>query len=234
MSTPVRLLLVDDDINLVRFLGERLRRDGFEVAIAYTGKTGLQAIDESWPDLVILDLMLPDSDGDGIAYAIKQRADLPIVVLSAVSDTTTKTELIRRYAEDYLTKPFHYPELRARVDRVLDRMRDRAPVQEQELGPDLRLILRRREAILGGERVKLTQIEARLLGVLAAARGKVVTTEHILRAVWGDADGADPVYVWVTVHRLRQKLEADPRRPCYLHSHPGGGYRLGVAIPAGE
>jgi DNA-binding response OmpR family regulator len=225
------VLLVDDDAALVRFLSDRLRRDSFEVIATGTGADAIRAIDERWPDLVILDLMLPDCDGEQVAAEIKARADIPIIVLSAVTDNESKAELIARFAEDYLTKPFHFPELRARVDRVLDRLQDRIPTQELVLGPDLRLILRRRQAIVAERPVRLTPIETRLLATLAAAKGEVVTTERILHRVWPDADGADPVYVWVTMHRLRQKLEVDPQAPKYLHTHRGGGYRLGAIDP---
>lgn len=231
MKSGAMVLLVDDDAALVRFLSDRLRRDGFEVVAAGTGAEALRALDERWPDLVVLDLMLPDLDGERVAEEIKRRADLPIIVLSAVTDTESKADLIARFAEDYLTKPFHYPELRARLDRILDRLQDRIPTQELVLGPDLRLILRRRQAIVAERPVRLTPIETRLLATLAAARGEVVTTERILHRVWPDADGADPVYVWVTIRRLRQKLETDPQSPKYLHTHRSGGYRLGALVP---
>lgn len=231
MIARSRLLLIDDDNELAWFLAERLRRDGYDVAIAHSGADGLRELDERWPDLVVLDLMLPDMTGTATARAIKERADLPIIVLSAITDTAARVDLIERFAEDFLVKPFHYPELRARVERVLDRLQDRIPSQEVEVAPELTLLLRRREALVGGALVRLTPIETRLLAVLAAARGKPVSTERLLQRVWGDADGAEPVYVWVTVHRLRQKLERDPRAPHHLHSRRGGGYSLGLLEP---
>jgi len=223
---------VDDDQYLLRLLADRLRRDGFAVTVAGTGTEALRTLDDAWPDLVVLDLMLPDQDGDAVAAAVKERADLPIIVLSAVDDTTARTVRIERFAEDYLTKPFHYPELRARVDRVLNRLRDQIPTQQHVVGPDLRLDLGRRVAIVGGKVVKLTPIETRLLAALVAGKGKPVTTDRLLHLVWGTTEGAEPVYVWVTVHRLRQKLERDPQQPRYLHSQRGGGYCLGASAPS--
>jgi DNA-binding response OmpR family regulator len=138
-----------------------------------------------------------------------------------------RTSSIREFAEDYIVKPFHYPELKARIDRVLGRMEDRIPAEEQSPATGLTLILRKREAIVDGHLIRLTPIETRLLATLAAAGGKPVTTEQLLARVWADSDGADPVYVWVTVRRLRQKLEPDLTRIRFLHTARGGGYFLG-------
>lgn len=233
MTNPVRLLLADDDVRLVGFLRERLERDGYSVTVAHRGGEALAALDKRWPDLIVLDLMLPDMRGERVAAEIKRRADLPIIVLSAVSEVSSKTSMIQEYAEDYLTKPFHYPELRARIERVLRRLEDRIPVEEVVIGDGLSLVLRRREAIVDGTVIRLTPIETRLLATLSAAPGRTVTTDQLLSRVWSDADGADPVYVWVSVRRLRQKLEPDPGNPRFLHTVKGGGYRLG-APPADD
>lgn len=227
MSQPVRVLLVDDDPHLILFLGERLRRDGFEVTGALTGRSAIVALDERWPDLVVLDLILPDISGEEVAAEIKKRADLPIVVLSAINETESKVELIQRYAEDYVTKPFQYAELVARLDRVMRRLQDRIPSQELVLGPELTLVLRRRVAIVGGQPVRLSPTETRVLATLAANLGGVVSTAQLLGRVWANSDGADPAYVWVTMRRLRQKIELNPDRPRYLHTERAGGYRLG-------
>jgi DNA-binding response OmpR family regulator len=227
VTRDVRLLLVDDDIRLVGLLEERLRRDGFDVSVALRGRDALAALDRHWPDLIVLDLMLPDMRGEQVAAQIKRRADLPIIVLSAVSEVAARTSSIRQFAEDYIVKPFHYPELKARIDRVLGRMEDRIPAEEQTPATGLTLILRRREAIVDGHLIRLTPIETRLLATLAAAGGKAVATEQLLARVWADSDGADPVYVWVTVRRLRQKLEPDLARLRFLHTARGGGYFLG-------
>jgi DNA-binding response OmpR family regulator len=201
------------------------------VTVATRGGEALAAVDRRWPDLIVLDLMLPDMRGEQVAAEIKRRADLPIIVLSAVSEVSAKTTMIQQFAEDYLTKPFHYPELRARIERVLRRLEDRIPVEEVAVTPGLSLVLRKRQAIVDGNVIHLTPIETRLLATLSATPGRAVTTEQLLARVWADADGADPVYVWVTVRRLRQKLEPDPAKPRFLHTVKGGGYRLGD--PAG-
>jgi DNA-binding response OmpR family regulator len=233
VTEATRVLLADDDVRLVAILSDRLRRDGYSVTVATRGADALAAVDRHWPDLIVLDLMLPDMRGEQVAAEIKRRADLPIIVLSAVSEVSAKTTTIRDFAEDYLTKPFHYPELRARIERILRRLEDRIPVEEVAVGGGLSLVLRRREAIVNGTLIKLTPVESRVLATLSAERGRPVTTDQLLSSVWGDADGADPVYVWVTIRRLRQKLEPDPSNPRYIHTVKGGGYRLG-GPPSGE
>lgn len=231
---PPHVLLVDDDARLVSLLEDRLRRDGFQPTVATGGREAISAIDRSWPDIVVLDLMLPDMRGEQVAAQIKKRADLPIIVLSAVTEVASRTASIRDFAEDYLVKPFHYAELRVRMERVLRRMPDRAASEEQQVATGLALALRRREAVVNGRRIRLTPVESRFLGALAAAGGEPLTTEQLLARVWADADGADPVYVWVTIRRLRQKLEPDPAHPVFVHTVKGGGYRLGDPAPDDE
>jgi two-component system KDP operon response regulator KdpE len=223
--SEARLLLVDDDPAHLDALADRLAGDGFEVAKAANGAQALEQLDSAWPDLVILDLMMPDMDGQAVASRIKSRADIPILVLSAVAAADSKADLIAHFAEDYVTKPYDYAELVARVRRVLRRLHDQIPVEELDLG-DVTLIPRRRQATIRGQQVSLSPTESRFLATLAASMPNAVATEHLLHKVWADSDGADPAYVWVTVRRLRQKLEVDPSRPRHLLTAAGGGYRL--------
>jgi DNA-binding response OmpR family regulator len=227
------LLLVDDDIQFASLVADRLQRDGYEVGIARRGAEAVASVDRRWPDLIILELLLPDMRGERVAAQIKQRADLPIIVLSAVSDVAARTSAIVAFAEDYLVKPIHYEELRVRIERVLRRIGDRNPAEERSPAVGLTLQLRTREAHVDGARIKLTPVEARFLGALLAADGHVVSTQALLAHVWPAAHGAEPVYVWVTVRRLRQKLEPDPSQPRFLHTAPEGGYRLGDPAPDG-
>lgn len=220
------LLLVDDDASFVAFLAERLSSDGFEVTTATSGSAALAALDSAWPDLILLDLMMPEMDGETVAAKVKRRADIPILVVSALTAAESKADLISRYAEDYVSKPYDYAELLARIRRVLRRLKDQIPVEELRLGEDLTLIPRRREAIVAGKQVGLSPTESRFLATLAANMPKPVTTEQLLRKVWADVAAADPVYVWVTVRRLRQKIEVDPENPRHLLTEGGGGYRL--------
>ena len=223
--SEARLLLVDDDPAHLDALAERLTDDGFEVARAGSGAEALERLDQAWPDLVILDLMMPEMDGQTLARRIKSRADIPILVLSAVVAADSKADLIAQFAEDYVTKPYDYAELAARIRRVLRRLQDQIPVEELALG-DLVLVPRKREAIIRGRHVSLSPTESRFLATLASSMPKAVSTEQLLRKVWADSDAADPAYVWVTVRRLRQKLEFDADDPHHLVTDPAGGYRL--------
>src|SRR6188474_2726451 len=221
-----RILIVDDDPNLLVLLADQLRNDGFEIQTARDGEEALRRLDGGWPDLLIVDMMMPRMDGLTLAREVKARADLPIIVLSAIDTADSKADLLEEVAEDYVTKPYHYPELRARIQRVLRRLGDRVPRQRLELGPNLTLDLHRREATVGQATVQLTPTESRLLYALAANLGKTVTTETLLARGWADTEDADPSYVWVTMRRLRQKVEVDPNRPVHIQTVRGVGYRL--------
>lgn len=225
-----RILIVDDDPNLLVVLAEQLRSDGFEVQTARDGVEALRRLEHAWPDLLVIDMLMPRMDGLTFARELKARADLPIVVLSAIDTADSKADLLEEVAEDYVTKPYHYPELRARITRVLRRLGDRVPRKRLTLGPGLALELHRRQAIVAGEEVPLTPTESRLLYALAANLGQVVPTETLLARGWADTEDADPSYVWVTMRRLRRKLEPDASRPSHLLTVRGVGYRL-VATP---
>jgi DNA-binding response OmpR family regulator len=221
-----RILLVDDDPHLLVVLSEQLRDDGYDVATARDGQEALRRLEAGWPDLILLDLMMPRVDGLALARQIKAEADLPIIVLSAIDTADSKARLLDEVAEDYVAKPYHYPELRARVQRVLRRLGDRIPRQSLVLGPDLTLDLHRRAATVRGREVRLTPTESRLLHALAANLGEVVSTETLVARGWADTDEADASYVWVSMRRLRQKVEVDPDRPVHLLTVRGIGYRL--------
>ena len=164
--------------------------------------------------------------GHELAERIKTRGDVPILILSAENEAEQKVESLRRHAEDYVTKPFHYPELFARVQRILHRIQDRIPSQELVLGPELTIQLSRRRALIGEREVRLSPTESRLLAVLASRVGSPVGTQQLLTRVWRLTTDADPASVWVTIRRLRQKLEADPDHPRYLVTAEEGGYAL--------
>jgi len=228
-----RILIVDDDPNLLIVLAEQLRADGYDVVTARDGDEALRRLRQSWPDLLVIDMLMPRMDGLTLAREVKNLADLPIIVLSAIDAADSKADLLDEVAEDYVTKPYHYPELRARITRVLRRLGDKVPRQSLVLGPDLVLDLHKREATVGGKPVQLTPTESRLLYALAANLGQTVTTETLLSRGWADTDDADPSYVWVTMRRLRQKVEVDPNKPQHLITMRGVGYRL-VAAPGAE
>ena len=221
-----RILVVDDDPNLLVVLADQLRADGFEVSTARDGVEAMRRLELAWPDLLVIDMMMPRMDGLTLAREVKGRADLPIIVLTAIDTGDNKADLLEEVAEDYVTKPYHYPELRARINRVLRRLGDRLPGQRIVLGPGLALELGRRAATVNGADISLTPTESRLLYALAANLGTTVSTETLVARGWADTDGADPSYVWVTMRRLRQKIEPDANRPRHLITVRGVGYRL--------
>jgi len=227
MLPPVRpaVLLVDDDPTLLSVLSRRVSRAGYDVRTAASGPEALKQLDGSWPALLVVDLMMPDMDGFELSRRVKQLADLPIIVLSAVDDPEAKISALELYAEDYVTKPFDPDELIARIQRVLRRSSIGSPQISLDQG-DVEVDLATRQLTTPGGSHQLTPTEARLLQVLAASVDRVVPTDELLDRVWTDADGADPSYLWVTVRRLRRKLEPDPDRPRYLLTERGIGYRL--------
>ncbi|HUG48283.1 MAG TPA: response regulator transcription factor [Candidatus Limnocylindria bacterium] len=221
-----RILIVDDDPNLLVLLADQLSDDGYEVVTARDGREALRLLKAGWPDLLIIDMMMPRMDGLSLAREIKAQADLPIIVLSAIDAGDSKADLLEEVAEDYVSKPYHYPELRARINRVMRRLGDKVPRQGLVLGPELTLELQRREAIVAGRTVRLTPTESRLLYALAANLGRTVSSETLLARGWADTEDADPSYVWVTMRRLRQKIEVDPNNPRHVQTVRGVGYRL--------
>lgn len=235
MLSPVRpaVLLVDDDPTLLPALARRVGRAGYEVRTAASGTEALKQLQGSWPALLVVDLMMPGMDGFELCRRVKQIADLPIIVLSAVDASEAKVSALELYAEDYVTKPFDPDELVARIQRVLRRAATGSPQIELD-GGDVSIDLAARSLVTPAGTHQLTPTEARLLAVLAASADRIVPTEELLSRVWTDADGADPSYLWVTVRRLRRKLEIDPDSPRYLVTERGVGYRLLSGAAAGR
>jgi DNA-binding response OmpR family regulator len=219
------LLLVDDDPTLLSVLARRMAREGYEVLTAPSGAQALTQLEQRWPSLLIVDLMMPGMDGFELCRRVKRIADLPIIVLSAVDASEAKVRALEDYAEDYITKPFDPDELVARVQRVLRRS---ATGHSQVVldGGDLQIDLTGRRVTRPGGTFPLTPTEVRLLHVMIAQMDRTVPTDTILNRVWAESEGADPSYVWVTIRRLRRKVEVDPDRPRFLVTERGVGYRL--------
>jgi DNA-binding response OmpR family regulator len=227
------LLLVDDDPTLLSVLARRMAREGYEVLTAPSGAQALLQLEQRWPSLLIVDLMMPGMDGFELCARVKRIADLPIIVLSAVDASEAKVRALEDYAEDYITKPFDPDELVARVQRVLRRS---ATGHSQVVldGGDLQIDLTGRRVTRPGGSFPLTPTEVRLLHVMIAQMDRTVPTDTILNRVWSESDGADPSYVWVTIRRLRRKVEVDPDRPRFLLTERGVGYRLVSTAPADQ
>jgi DNA-binding response OmpR family regulator len=219
------ILLVDDDLTLLSVLARRLSREGMDVRTAPSGNAALAALERAWPALLVVDLMMPGMDGFELCRRVKRIADLPIIVLSSVDASESKVRALQSYAEDYITKPFDPDELVARIGRVLRRSATGAGLLRLA-GGEVEIDLAARKAVTAAGTQPLTPTEVRLLQVLIASLDRTVPTETLLNRVWSDADGADPSYVWVSMRRLRRKLEQDPNNPRYLLTERGIGYRL--------
>ena len=222
------ILLVDDDATLLSVLARRLVREGYDVQTAPSGLHALKLLERSWPQLLVVDLMMPGMDGFELCARVKRIADLPIIVLSAVDASEAKVRALEEYAEDYITKPFNPDELVARVQRVMRRASAGRPQLVLD-GGDLEIDLAARRVTTAAGQTALTPTEVRLLQVLISSVDRTVPTETILDRVWAESDGADASYVWVTVRRLRLKLERDPDQPRHLLTERGIGYRLVTA-----
>ena len=221
------VLVVEDEPEIVRFLRAALTSAGYDPLVAGTGADALREAATRTPELIILDLGLPDMDGSEVTRRLRQWSQIPIIVLSARGQERDKVEALDAGADDYLTKPFAIGELLARL-RVAERhaLRATEPAEAVIEIADLHIDRGRREVSLAGKRVHLTPTEFKLLMALARAPGRVMTHEHLLREVWGPSAARQHHYLRVHMGNLRHKLEPEPSRPRYLLSEPGVGYRL--------
>jgi two-component system, OmpR family, KDP operon response regulator KdpE len=218
------VLVVDDEPQILRGLRVVLRSAGFEVSEADTKRAALDAVAVRPPDVLILDLVLPDGSGVEVCEEVRRWSTLPIIVLSAVGDEREKVRALDAGADDYVTKPFGTDELTARIRAVL-RRRGEGSEPVVRVGP-VTIDLAARRVTRDGEHVHLTPIEFDLLRVLAVHRGKLVTHRTLLREVWGAAYGDETHYLRVHVAHIRRKLERDPARPEIVLTDAGVGYRL--------
>lgn len=221
-----RILVVDDEPRILRTVSAYLARHGFEVETAETGRAAVELAARN-PDVIVLDLALPDVDGVDVIREIRERSNVPILVLSAREAEQQKVRALDLGADDYLTKPFGVDELLARVRVALRhsaRPADGIPAVFRS--GELAIDFERRRVLLGGDEVRLTPTEYALLTALARRADRVVTDAMLLRQVWGPEYGDEDHYLHVYVARLRRKIERDPRNPRHLLTEPGIGYRL--------
>jgi two-component system KDP operon response regulator KdpE len=224
-ASPVTVLVVDDEPPIRRLLRTSLAAQGYRIVEADNAAAALLEIRNHEPDVVILDLGLPDGDGLTVIETVRRNSAVPIIVLSSRSDERGKVEALDLGADDYLTKPFGMAELVARIRAAL---RHRLQVDGAEavfLSGDLSVDLVRRIVRVKDAEVKLSPKEYDILQQLVLHAGKVLTHKHLLREVWGPAT-ADVQYLRIYIRQLRQKLEADPERPRLILTEAGVGYRL--------
>ena len=221
----MRILVVDDDPGLLRTLGIGLRTLGHEVLLAADGRTALQAAREDNPDLVVLDLGLPDVDGVEVLRRLRGWTTVPIIVLSARADSHDKVEALDLGADDYVTKPFGMDELAARIRAAGRRGGVDLPVID---AGELHIDAAARRITRGGEPLRLTPTEWAVLEVLLRVPGRLVRRKELLHEVWGPGYDRETHYLRVYVASLRKKLELDPANPRHLMTEPGIGYRFDV------
>jgi two-component system, OmpR family, KDP operon response regulator KdpE len=220
------ILMIDDEPQIRRFVKAGLELYGYSVTEAENGSTGLNAVAHSRPDLIILDLGLPDMGGVEVLNTIRSWSNVPVIVLSVQLDEEQKVHLLRSGADDYMTKPFGIAELAARCEAALRRYHkavDKDPVVRT--GP-LTVDLVSRAVTLDGRHITLTRKEYRLLHLLASHLGLVMTHNQLIKDIWGNSSPDNIQYLRTLVRKLRQKLETDPSQPKLLISESGVGYRL--------
>ncbi|UXY14912.1 response regulator [Chitiniphilus purpureus] len=228
---PITVVVIEDDKPIRRFLRATLEAEGMAVHEAATGRQGLVDVGNRKPDLVIVDLGLPDLDGVALIRQLRHWATLPILVLSARSQEADKVAALDAGADDYLTKPFGVPECLARIRALLRRHAGLAvgPARRFAFG-GIEVDLVARQVTRAGQPLHLTPIEYRLLATLIRHAGKVLTHRELLREVWGPAHAESSQYLRVYMGHLRQKLEEDPTAPRHLLTEVGVGYRL-LGVP---
>ncbi|HLN23953.1 MAG TPA: response regulator transcription factor [Patescibacteria group bacterium] len=220
-----RILVIDDEPQIRKFLRISLGANGYEVVEAPTAGEGVTLCASGHPDLVILDLGLPDMDGQEVITAVRATSAVPIIVLSVRASEADKVESLDRGADDFMVKPFGIGELMARVRAALRQKGDGASAELLQTG-SLRMDFTRRIITKAGQEVRLSKKEYDLLQYLAATPDHVLTHRQILKAVWGPAHVEDTAYLRVYINQLRQKLEDNPASPTLLVTEPGVGYRL--------
>jgi two-component system KDP operon response regulator KdpE len=228
MST-LTLLVIDDEPQVRRFLRSSLASTGYKLVEAANGEAGLAEAASRHPDVILLDLGLPDVDGIEVTRRLREWTQTPIIILSARGQDQDKIAALDAGADDYLTKPFSLPELLARI-RVAERHAEQRGDKKDPIFTlgDLRIDLASRVVTVGNDEVRLTPIEFRLLTTLARKAGRVLTYQQLLKEVWGPRYSTQRQYLHVYMGHLRNKLERDPTRPRFLVTEPGVGYRLKV------
>lgn len=223
-----RILVVDDEERMVRFIRLNLEHDGFQVSEAFNGKEAIQKIRDVTPDLILLDVMMPDLDGFEVLETVREVSNVPVIMLTAKGEEDDRVRGLELGADDYVTKPFSPRELVSRVKAVLRRTESASGSMHGliEVDDRLKIDFDRREIWLEGKLVKLRPTEYRMLYHLVQNAGWVVTHDQLLTKVWGYEYRDEPHYVRLYINYLRQKLEADPSNPRYILTERGVGYRF--------
>jgi two-component system KDP operon response regulator KdpE len=227
MSSHGRVLLVDDEVSIQRAVGPLLRSRGYDVEVVGTGADALKAVSDHRPDLIVLDLGLPDMEGTEVCRRVRADSAVPIIVLSARGGEADKVQALDLGADDYVTKPFGPEELLARIRVALRRVASDEAVETGVFkAGDVTIDYDRRRVLRGDVEIRLTPKEFELLALLARNHDRVLTHRAILKAIWGPNAVEQPEHLWTLIAQLRKKIEPDPSEPRYLLSEPWVGYRF--------
>lgn len=231
MNNKFSILVVEDEKNILNFICATLEANGYQAIKAFTGKQALMYITSYCPDLVILDLGLPDMDGGNIIIELRKWSQMPLIVVSARTSESDKVEALDAGADDYLTKPFGTQELIARVRTALRHSRTRDSVEQVALTGclkvrDLTIDMAQRIAFINEVNVHLTQIEFKLLSLLAKQAGRVLTYDYLIKNVWGPNADSTTRTLRVNMVNIRRKIEENPAEPQYIFTEIGVGYKL--------
>ena len=225
-----KVLIVDDDSNICELLRLYLEKDGFDTIIANDGESAIVKFNLEEPDLILLDIMLPKLDGWQVCRAIRKNSDVPIIMITAKGETFDKILGLDLGADDYVTKPFGTSELLARIRGTLRHWAARKDTSVETLGifrtGELIIDFGKRRVTVRGEEVHLTQNEFRIVSLLSANAGKVLTYDFILKELWGPAAKGDNQALRVHMANIRRKLEKNPAEPQYIFTEVGVGYRM--------
>jgi len=221
-----RILVVDDEPNIIATVAPLLRARGYEVFSAMTGRAALEAVERDQPDLMVLDLGLPDLDGAEVCRRVRETTGIPILVLSARGEEGDKVKALDAGADDYVTKPFGTEELLARIRAALRRVDGSASSSEPIVRGDLVIDRQRFRVLRGEQELRLTPKEFELLLYLAQHPGRVLTHRTLLKAIWGPHSVDQPEHLRVLVGSLRKKIEPNPSTPKYILTEPWVGYRF--------
>jgi len=222
------ILVVDDEPRIVEAVSMNLELEGYQVSCASNGYEALQRLTEDLPDLIILDVMMPEMDGFETLKEIREISAVPVIMLTVKAEETDKVKGLDLGADDYITKPFSPRELVSRLKAVLRRVEMPSPAPKTEIRVDdnLSIDFSRRKVMVRGKEVHLRPTEYRLLYHLVSNAGYVLTHEMLLRKVWGYEYREEDHYLWLYITYLRQKIEADPKHPRYILGERGIGYRF--------
>ena len=231
MTIRDKILVVEDEQSIARFISAILNANGYETLMAQTGSEALSIISSTCPDLVILDLGLPDMDGTEILRDLRSWSSLPVLVVSARSHEKDKVEALDMGADDYLTKPFGTDELLARVRAAIRHTRtasgnDEVARQGTYTVGDMVIDYNKHQVLINGENAKLTLSEFRIVALLGKFAGKVLTYDYIIRELWGPRAGNDNQILRVNMANIRRKIEKNPAEPQYIFTEVGVGYRM--------